>query len=135
MGDYDLLLDLANIICSLCVPLRYLKLVLDEDREIAIIIRCQKSIQYLRKTKTEGYIDYDSKLEEIFRTLDTDLRYKLKKARQKRKQSSSWTVYPMRTPMNSDNYDSNESNDVDSDITQSIDANFDFISSMDGFDY
>lgn len=85
MEDYDWLLDLINIFCNLYLPYKFIKSLIDADKGTATIIRCQKSIQYIRKTKTEGYIDCDSKLNEKFRNEEIDLRFKLKEARKERK--------------------------------------------------
>jgi hypothetical protein len=126
MEDYDWFLNLVNFFCSLYVPYKCFKSLLDADKEIATIIRCQKSIQYIRTTKTEGYIDYDSKLDEKFKKLELDLRCKLKEARKERKQFSMGAIPP--SPHQSINVDSdsNRLNNVESDLNQSIEIDFDF---------
>lgn len=55
------------------------------DQEIATIIRCHNSIEYLRTIRVDGYIDYDKKLDQKFKELQFDLNSKLKIARDKRK--------------------------------------------------
>lgn len=128
MEDYDWFLDLVNIFCNLYVPYKFIKNLTDEDKEIATIIRCQKSIQYIRKTKTDGYINYDSKLEEKFKNLETDLKSKLKEARKERKQFSVGTIPSASHQFSNTDSDSNQPNNVEFDLNQSTDNGFEFFS-------
>lgn len=131
MEDYDWLLDLVNIFCNLYVPYKFIKNLTDADKEIATIIRCQKSIQYIRETKTNGYINYDSKLEEKFKNLETDLRSKLKEARKERKQFSVGTIPSASHQFSNTDSDSNQPNNVEFDLNQSTDNGFEFF----GYDF
>lgn len=131
MEDYDWLLDLVNIFCNLYIPYKFIKNLTDADKEIATIIRCQKSIQYIRKTKTDGYINYDSKLEEKFKNLETDLRSKLKEARKERKQFSVGTIPSTSHQFSNTDSDSNQPNNVEFDLNQSTDNGFKFF----GYDF
>lgn len=126
MEDYDWLLNLVNFFCTLYVPYAYIKRLIDADKDIATIIRCQKSIQCIRTTKAEGYINYDSKLEEKFKNLEIDLRHKLKEAREKRKHFQIGIIPPV--PHQSINVDSDSSrpNNAEFDSNQSIDLDFNF---------
>lgn len=126
MEDYDWLLDLVRFFCTLYVPYVYIRSLLDADKEIATIIRCQKSIQYLRTTKIEGYIDYDPKLEEKFKKLEIDLKCKLKEAREERKQFWVGTIPPAPHQSINTDSDSNRPNNVDIDSSQSFNIDFDF---------
>ena len=98
-------------------------------RNIATIIRCQKSIQYIRTTKTEGYINYESELDEKFKNLEIDLKCKLKEARKERKQFSMGIFPPAPHQSINVDSDSNRPNNVEFDLNQSIDIDFDFIGS------
>lgn len=123
MGDYDWLLDLINIFCNLYVSYKLIKSFIDADKEIATIIRCQKSIQHIRKTKIEGYISYDSTLEEKFKNLEMDLWFKLKEARKERKQFSMGTIPSVSHQFSNIDSDSNQPNNVEFDLNQSINSN------------
>lgn len=131
MENYDWLLDLVNIFCNLYVPYKFIKNLTDADKEIATIIRCQKSIQYIKETKTNGYINYDSKLEEKFKNLETDLRSKLKEARKERKQFSVGTIPSASHQFSNTDLDSNQPNNVEFDLNQSTDNGFEFF----GYDF
>jgi hypothetical protein len=146
MEDYDWLLDLVNIFCNLYVPYKFIKNLIDADKEIATIIRCQKSIHYIRKTKTEGYINYDFKLEEKFKDLETDLKFKLKEARKERKQFSMGTISSASYQFSNTGSDSSQPNNVELDskhlknvefdLDQPNNVEFDLNQSMDnGFEF
>lgn len=101
--------------------------------------------------KTDGYINYDSKLEEKFKNMETNLRSKLQETRKERKQFSMGTIPSASHQFSNTDSDSNQPdnveldsnhpknvefelnrpNNVEFDLNKSIDSGFEFF----GYDF
>lgn len=66
-------------------PFERFKYWFNADKKTSKIVRCQKSIQNIRKAETEGYIKIDNDLKIELRELEIGLKSELNKLKKKKK--------------------------------------------------